>query len=340
MDMTKNSEEKVAWQKIVSEYAHPDLRKSIWQIVNTLIPFFALFYVSMRSVDVSLWLTLPLSILTAGFMVRAFIIFHDCGHGSFFKSQRANDLVGIVTGILAFTPYYRWKHEHAIHHATCGDLDRRGVGDVYTMTVQEYLSSPWWKKLGYRVLRNPFAMLLIGPVLVFVIGERIPPAKGKREIANVWWTNLALAVIVAGMGLTFGWKNYLITQLLVLFFGTSVGVWLFYVQHNYVGVYWERHAQWDYYKACMQGSSFYKLPAVLQWFSGNIGFHHIHHLSSKIPNYNLPKAYHENSMFHIMPLTLLSSLSCLKWRLYDEANRRLAGWNVLKQYQKDFSSGD
>jgi omega-6 fatty acid desaturase (delta-12 desaturase) len=340
MDVTKISEGKASWQKIVSTYAQPDLRKSIWQTINTLIPFFVLFYISMRSVDVSLWLTLPLSILTAGFMIRAFIIFHDCGHGSFFKSQRANDLLGIVTGLLAFTPYYRWKHEHAIHHATCGDLDRRGVGDVYTMTVEEYLAAPWWRKLGYRVLRNPIAMLLVGPVLVFVFGERIPPAKGKREIANVWWTNLALAVIIPVMGLAFGWKNYLITQLLVLLFGTSVGVWLFYVQHNYVGVYWERHAQWNYYKACMQGSSFYKLPAVLQWFSGNIGFHHIHHLSSKIPNYNLPKAYHENAEFHIMPLTMLSSLSCLKWRLYDEANRRLTGWDVLKQYRKSFSSGD
>lgn len=334
MDMTKNSEEKVSWQKIVSQYAHPDLRKSIWQIVNTLAPFFALFYLSMRSVDVSLWLTLPLSILTAGFLVRAFIIFHDCGHGSFFVSQRANDLTGIVTGILAFTPYYRWKHEHAIHHATSGDLDRRGVGDVYTMTVQEYLNAHWWKKLGYSVMRNPFAMLVIGPVLVFVFGERIPPARGRREIASVWWTNLALVVIIAVMGSVFGWKNYLIAQLLVLSFGTSAGVWLFYVQHNYEGVYWERHSQWNYFKASMQGSSFYKLPAMLQWFSGNIGFHHIHHLGSKIPNYNLPKAYKENPVFHIKPLTLRSSLKCLKWRVYDEANRRLAGWDVLKLYRQ------
>jgi len=208
------------------------------------------------------------------------------------------------------------------------------VGDVYTMTVQEYLEAPWWKKTGYRVMRNPFAMLLIGPVIVFVIGERIPPAKGKREIASVWWTNLTLAVIITIMILVFGWRAYLTVQLLVLFFGTSVGVWLFYVQHNYEGVYWERHPQWDYFKASLQGSSFYKLPAVLRWFTGNIGFHHIHHLGSKIPNYNLPKAYKENPIFHIKPLTLLSSLKCLKWRLYDEANRRLAGWEVLKQYRR------
>jgi len=336
MNLTTNLEGKASWQKIVAIYARPDLRKSIWQTINSLIPFFALFYIAMRSVEISFWLTLPLSILTAGFMVRAFIIFHDCGHGSFFKSQRANDLLGIVTGFLVFTPYYRWKHEHAIHHATSGDLDRRGVGDVYTMTVQEYLDAPWWKKFGYRVMRNPFALLLIGPLLVFVIGERIPSAKGKREIASVWWTNLALAVFIPLMGFTFGWRAYLTVQLLVLFFGTSVGVWLFYVQHNYEGVYWERHNQWDYFKASMQGSSFYKLPAILQWFSGNIGFHHIHHLGSKIPNYNLPKAYKENPVFHVKPMTLTSSLKCLKWRVYDEVNHKLTGWEALKKFQPGF----
>lgn len=339
MNGTTNLEGKISWQKIVVAYAKPDLPRSLWQTLNTLIPYFALFYISIRSVDFSFWLTLPLSILTAGFMVRAFIIFHDCGHGSFFKSKRANDLVGIVTGLLVFTPYQRWKHTHAIHHATAGDLDRRGTGDVYTMTVQEYLESPWWKKIGYRIMRNPLAMFIIGPLLMFVIVERIPPAKGKREIASVWRTNLALAVIIPVMGLVFGWRNYLTAQLLVLFFGTSVGVWLFYVQHNFEGVYWERHSQWDYFKAGLQGSSFYKLPALLQWFSGNIGFHHIHHLGAKIPNYNLPKAYQEMPVFHIKPLTLLSSLKCLKWRLYDEANRRLAGWDVLKQYQQQAMGG-
>ena len=330
--------EKVSWQRIVAAYSKPDLRKSLWQTANTLIPFFALFYLTMRSVDISLWLTVPLALLTAGFMVRAFIIFHDCGHGSFFASQRANNLLGIITGILTFTPYYRWKHDHAVHHATSGDLDRRGTGDVYTMTVQEYLDSPWWKKIGYRVMRNPFAMLLIGPMLVFVVTERIPPSKGRREIASVWWTNLALAILIPLLGFTFGWKNYLITQLLVLFFGTGAGVWLFYIQHNFEGVYWERHAQWDYFKASLQGSSFYKLPAVLQWFSGNIGFHHIHHLGSKIPNYYLPKAYKENRIFQVEPLTLLSSLKCLKWRLYDEVNRRMTGWDGLKQYRQKTES--
>lgn len=330
MNATDSFQGKASWQKIVAQYARPDLRKAVWQSVNSLAPFLALFYVTIRSEEISLWLTVPLAILTAGFMVRVFIIFHDCGHGSFFKSQRANDWMGIVTGILTFTPYFRWKHYHAIHHATAGDLDRRGGGDVYTMTVQQYREAPWWLKVGYRVMRNPLAMFLIGPMLVFVVVERIPPAKGKREIASVWWTNLALVLIVTAMVLTFGWRAYLTAQLPILFVGTMAGVWLFYVQHNFEGVYWRRHNEWDYVKASLQGSSFYKLPAVLQWFSGNIGFHHIHHLGSKIPSYNLAKAYRENALFQIKPLTLRSSLNCLKWRVYDEANGRLSGWEAVR----------
>ncbi len=324
---------KIQWQAIVARYAQSDLRRSIWQAANTLVPYLVLFYLSLRSVEVSLWLTIPLTILTAGFMVRTFIIFHDCGHGSFFKSQAANTWLGRVTGLLTFTPYYRWSHDHAIHHATAGDLDRRGVGDVYTMTVAEYLAAPWWKKFGYRVMRNPVAMFVFGSLIVFLFTQRFPPLKNRRARASVLWTNFWLAVMVTVMCLLFGWRTYVAVQLLVMFFGASTGIWLFYVQHNFEGVYWERHSQWDFFKASMQGSSFYKLPAVLNWFTGNIGYHHIHHLSAKIPNYNLPRAYKENPIFHIRPLTMLSSLRSLKWRLYDEAGKKLAGWDVLKKYR-------
>ena len=325
--------EKIQWRPVVAKYAQPDLWRSIWQVVNTLIPYFALFYLSMRSMEISFWLTLPLSILTAGFMVRTFIIFHDCGHGSFFKSQTANTWLGRITGLLTYTPYYRWRHDHAIHHATAGDLDRRGTGDVYTMTVKEYLAAPWWKKFGYRVMRQPIFMFFFGSLIVFVITQRIPIGNGKRENASVWWTNLALAGMITGMCLLFGWQAYLTVQLLVIFFGASAGIWLFYVQHNFENVYWETHSQWDYLKASLQGSSFYKLPAVLNWFTGNIGYHHIHHLGAKIPNYNLPKAYKENPIFHVKPVTLLSSLKSLTLRLYDEQTRKLVGWSVLKRYR-------
>ena len=328
MDIERNQ-----WRPVVAKYAKPDLWRSIWQVVNTLIPYAMLFYLSMRSLEISFWLTLPLSILTAGFMVRTFIIFHDCGHGSFFKSKTANTWLGRITGLLTFTPYYRWARDHAIHHASAGNLDKRGTGDVYTMTVDEYMQAPWWKKFGYRVMRQPVFMFLFGSVIVFIGTHRIPPKKGKREIASVWWTNLSLAIYVTAMSLLFGWRAFLLVQFLVIFFGASVGIWLFYVQHNFEGVYWERREQWDYFKASMQGSSFYKLPAVLNWFTGNIGYHHIHHLGAKIPNYNLPKAFKESPIFQVKPVTLLSSLKSLTLRLYDEKTRKLVGWNVLKQYR-------
>jgi len=324
--------EKTNWQPIISKYARPSLSRSLLQVADSVLPFLAFFYLALRSFSVSIWLALPFCVLAAAFMVRTFIIFHDCGHGSFFESQNANDLLGFITGVLTFTPYYSWRHDHAVHHATSGDLDRRGVGDVYTMTVDEYLASPWWKRVGYRIMRNPVAMFILGSLIVFVVSQRIPHGNGRREQASVWWTNLSLAGIAVLLSLTFGWQAYVFVQLLVILIGASVGIWLFYVQHNFEGVYWERHEQWNYFKASLLGSSFYKLPAVLNWFSGNIGYHHIHHLGAKIPNYNLARAYKENPMFHVTPLTLSSSFRCLRWRLYDEASRRLVGWDVLKNY--------
>ncbi len=329
-----NTTEKVRWQDVVARYARPDLRRSLWMVVNTLAPFFGLWILMILSVQVSYWLTLLLAIPTAGFMVRTFIIFHDCGHGSFFKSRKANDVLGIITGIINFTPYYRWRHEHAIHHATSGDLDRRGIGDVYTMTVKEYFEAPWWKKVGYRVFRHPLAMFLVGPILVFVLIQRFPgPNLGKRELASVWWTNLALVTIIGLLCWGIGWQTYLLVQLPVMILAMAVGVWLFYVQHNFDPAYWEHQDQWEFAKAGLDGSSFYKLPAVLQWFTGNIGFHHIHHLSPKIPNYKLPECHKDNSIFHVKPMTLLFSLKSLRLRLWDEEKRIMVGWKALKQYR-------
>ncbi len=326
------------WQDIVARYAYPDLRRSVWMVINTLVPFFSLWILMILSVKVSYLLTLLLAFPTAGFMMRTFIIFHDCGHGSFFKSRKANDVMGIITGLINFTPYHRWRHEHAIHHATAGDLDRRGVGDVYTMTVQEYLEAPWWKKFGYRVFRNPIAMFLFGPMIIFVFVQRIPaPYLGKRELASVWWTNLALVLIVGGLCWLIGWQTYLLVQIPVMILGAGAGVWMFYVQHNFDPTYWDRNDQWEFAKAGLDGSSFYKLPAILQWFTGNIGFHHIHHLSPKIPNYRLPACYKENEMFHVKPMTLGFSLKSLRLRLWDEQRRMMVGWEALKEYQRSSS---
>jgi omega-6 fatty acid desaturase (delta-12 desaturase) len=214
------------------------------------------------------------------------------------------------------------------------------VGDVYTMTVKEYLSSPWWKRTGYRIMRNPIAMLVIGPPIVFLVSQRVPlPSMGKRELASVWWTNLGVVLWVAAWCLLIGWQTYLLVQLPVMIISTCVGVWLFYVQHNFDPTYWEDHESWEFSKAGLQGSSYYKLPAILQWFTGNIGFHHIHHLSPRIPNYNLPKCYQENSLFHVRPMTFAGSLKSLYLRLYDEEHKMLVGWKALRQYRKRAPAG-
>ena len=326
--------QRVHLREILAQYQRPNRWRSTWELANTLVPYFVLWYLMVLSLRVSYLLTLGLAVLTAGFMVRTFIIFHDCGHGSFFKSRRANDVVGVITGIITFTPYYRWRHDHAIHHATAGDLDRRGVGDVQTLTVQEYLNLSWWRRTIYRITRHPLVMFTIGASLVFAVFQRFYlPGTGRRERNSVITTDLALAVLIAGLIYLIGWKAYLLIQIPVMLIGTSTGVWLFYVQHNFEGTYWERHDKWDFIRAGLDGSSFYKLPIILQWFTGNIGFHHIHHLNARIPNYLLPKAYKENPVFHVRPLTLLTSLRCLRLRLWDEQTHQMVGFDVLRNNQ-------
>ena len=328
------------WMRSVAKYNNPDLRRSLWQLFNSVVPYFIMWYLMYRSIGVSYWLTLALAIPTAGFMVRLFIIFHDCGHGSFFKSQRANSIVGIITGILTFTPYYHWRYEHAVHHATSGDLDRRGVGDVWTLTVQEYQKSSPWKRFMYRIYRNPVIMFGIGPLYMFLISHRFASRDVKnRERHSVYWTNLALLAIAVLMSLTIGLKAFLLIQLPILIIAGSAGVWLFYVQHQFEGVYWERHEKWDFVTSALQGSSFYKLPKVIQWFSGNIGFHHIHHLSSRIPNYFLEKCHNENVVPQkVKPVTLRSSLKSLRFRLWDEEQGKLIGFHELDAFRKAYAT--
>ena len=328
------STEKFKWQGIVSKYAYPETWRSLWQIANSLVPFLLMWYAMYRSLEVGYWLTLLLAVPTAGFMVRCFIIFHDCCHGSFFRSIKANDRLGLVLGVLVLTPYYEWKHDHAIHHATAGDLDRRGIGDVYTMTVEEYLAAPWYKKAGYRIMRNPLILFTVGATIVFAVTHRFwRPGAGKRERSSVVWTNLAIAGVVGWLVLEIGWAAFLMVELPVLLIACGAGVWMFYIQHNFDPTYWERHQSWDFFNAGMDGSSFYKLPKVLQWFTGNIGFHHIHHLSPRIPNYKLEKCHNENPVFQIEPLTIRKSMKSLFFRLWDEREKMLVGWEALKKYK-------
>lgn len=325
-----------AWQEIVAKYQEPSRSRSNWQITNTLIPYAALWYLMYRSLAVSYWITLPLAILAGGFLVRVFIIHHDCGHGAFFKSRRANDTWGFITGVLTFTPYYLWRWEHAIHHAHSGDLDHRGLGAVWTLTVQEYLESSRGRRFAYRLARNPIILFLLAPLFLFLVVHRFPNARAsRRERNSVYWTNLGILGMAVPLGFIFGLKAYLILQLMVIAVAGSSGVWLFYVQHQFEGVYWQRHGDWDYLAAALQGSSFYKLPKVLQWFSGNIGFHHIHHLSARIPNYNLEKCHKAEPLFQsVPPVTLFSSFKSLTFRLWDEQRHKLVGYGYLRTLRR------
>ncbi len=340
---SKNETTVAEWKAIVAKYQRPSVGRASWQIINTFVPYVFLWYLMyLTSRAASYWylLTLPLAVLASGFLVRIFIIFHDCGHSSYFKSKLANDITGFVSGLLTFTPYFHWRWEHAQHHSSSGDLDRRGTGDIWTMTVQEYIESSRWKRFSYRLARNPFVLFVIGPLFLFLVKERFPaPKANRRERLSVWWMNLALLAMVVTLGYIIGPKAYLLIQLTVTGVAGSAGIWMFYVQHQFEGVYWERAEEWSYTAAALEGSSFYKLPKILQWFTGNIGFHHIHHLSPRIPNYNLEKCHHSHPLFHeVKAVTLLSSMKSFTFRLWDEQRRKLVGYrraHELRKLQKD-----
>ncbi len=329
-EASKPKPEKLPWQKAVVPYQKSNLRRSLWQMLNSFGPYFILSYLAYRALEVSYPLTLLLALLAGGFVMRVFIIFHDCGHGSFFKSKKANDIVGTLAGIITFTPYYAWRHSHAVHHATSGDLDRRGIGDVWTLTLEEYHTLPRWKQIGYRIYRNPFFIFVIGPTVDFVVLQRfvsMNAASGKRERQSVHFTNFALLAIFLILGWAIGFKEYLLVQLPIIGFTSSLGVFLFYVQHQYENVYWERHNEWDFAEAALHGSSYFEMGRVMKFFTGNIGFHHIHHLSPRIPNYELEKCHQENPMFQVEPLTWRTSLKSLRIRVWDEDRHKMVGYH-------------
>jgi omega-6 fatty acid desaturase (delta-12 desaturase) len=327
---------KAAWSTIVAPYQRSSTTRALWQLTTTLIPYFLLWYVIYHASTVSLWLTVPPAVLAGAFLVRLFIIFHDCGHGSYFSSRRANDMVGLITGALTFTPYDHWRWQHAIHHGTAGHLDKRGTGDIWTMTVQEYLESSRWRRFAYRLARNPLVLLVVAPFYLFLINHRLAAANaGRRQRRSVWLMNAVLLGAAVSMSWIFGLGPYLLIQSTIILVAGAAGVWLFYVQHQFENAYWERGDKWDYTAAALRGSSFYKLPRVLQWFSASIGFHHIHHLSPRIPNYNLQKCHEGERLFQqIEPITLRSSLSCLTFHFWDEHSGKLVGYAHVRQIRR------
>lgn len=333
--VTSVTPESMSWKSAVAKYQGARNWKSIWQLCNTFIPFIVLWYLMYRSLEISYFLTLLLLLPTSGLLIRLFIIQHDCGHASFFKSRKTNDWVGVFLGFITFTPYFYWRKSHAIHHANSGNLDHRGVGEIYTMTVEEYLELSLIGKVKYRIYRNPFFLFVIVPTLLYVVLNRFPGfgSKSLKKVeSSIWWTNLGIALISGSIIWFIGWKAFLLVHFPVISLSASLGVFLFYVQHQFEDAYWANQGNWEYSLAALEGSSYYKLPKVLQWFSGNIGFHHIHHLSPRIPNYELEKCHKENPIFQdTMILTLKSSIATIPLTLWDEESGKLIAFNKLRE---------
>ena len=329
-------------KKEIAPFEKTDTAKSVRQMINTIVPLIALWYAAYAALSVSYWLTLALAAVAGGFLVRTFIIFHDCCHGSFFKSRRANAIVGTITGILTVVPYAQWKHSHSVHHATSGNLDKRGVGDMWVMTVDEYLAASFWRRLAYRLYRNPLVMFGIGPTYTFLIEYRFN-RKGARlkERLNVYLTNVSIVALYTLLGWAIGWEALLLVQGPVFLLSGLAGVWLFYVQHNFEDSYFEHDSEWSYVKAAVEGSSYYKLPKPLQWITGNIGFHHVHHLSPKVPNYYLEEAHNSTPpLQQATTIDIPESLKSLWFRLWDEEAKRFVGYGEAKRRLRAAAAAD
>lgn len=310
----------------LSAYERPHLGRSLLDIATSVVPYLALTVLMYAIYDqVSVWIILALAVPTAGFLLRTFILFHDCGHGSFFASRGANRWLGRFCALLVWQPFSNWRHDHAVHHGSAGDLDRRGTGDVPTLTVEEYHAKNWRGRLGYRLFRNPLVMFGLGPIYSLMVAPRRTSFSKRARLRNsVLLTNVALAAIITAICLLIGWKQFLLIQMPAAFLAASAGVWLFYVQHQFEDVYWESSDRWSYADAALRGSSYLKLPQPLQFFTGNIGLHHVHHLSAKVPNYNLQAAHDENPVFHEVPvLTIRDSLRCTRLKLIETGSGRL-----------------
>ena len=313
------------WRDSLSVYARARPLRSCADILTSVVAYLAMSVATYYAIALSPLLALLLAPVTAIFLLRTYIVFHDCSHGSFFASRRANAWLGTLCGLLVLSPFVRWRHDHAVHHATSGDLDKRGVGDLPTLTVSEYLQRSRRGRLSYRIIRNPVMMFGLGPVIAMVIGPRIVARNAPPRMRNsVLRTDLALAVIAGTLVYLIGVADFLLVWAPASLLAGAVGIWLFYVQHQFEDAYWQRADGWSYADAALCGSSFLKLPKPLQFATGNIGYHHIHHLSVRIPNYNLERAHAENPVFHSVPtLSLWDGLRAVRLKLWDERSGRL-----------------
>lgn len=324
------------WAHILNRYREPDNRRSIFEIAITMVPFVILWVLAWAAVHFGYWqLLLLLWIPAAGFLVRLFMIQHDCGHGAFFRRRSANDWVGRVIGVLTLTTYDTWRHAHAIHHSSTGHLELRGIGDIDTLTVGEFQALSLWGRIRYRLYRHPLVMFGLGPAYQFMLRHRLP-AVVKRGQWHGWMstmmTNLAIAVVVTALVWLIGIWPFLLVQVPITLLAGSIGVWLFYVQHQFEETVWAREGDWNLHEAALHGSSHYDLPAILRWFTANIGIHHVHHLCSRIPYYRLPHVLHEHPCLNdVSRLTLFQSFSCVRLTLWDEARRRLVSFREISE---------
>jgi omega-6 fatty acid desaturase (delta-12 desaturase) len=317
-----------SWRESVDQFARPHLGRSLLTLATSVVPFLGLWALMYFSLQVSYLLVLALAVPTAGFLLRTYIVFHDCTHNSFLASRRANAWLGAGLALLVFTPFAYWRKDHAGHHATGSDLDRRGVGDVPTLTLAEYNEKSWLGRLGYRLFRNPAIMFGLGPVFAMLLEPRWVGRTAQPRIKrSVWGTNVAIVLLVGGLCWLIGWRDFLLVEVPLVPLAGGAGIWLFYVQHQFQTTWWTRSSEWSYTDAALRGSSYLRLPRLLQFFTGNIGFHHVHHLNPRIPNYNLQRAHEEIPIFHTVPkLSLWDGLRATRLKLWDEDAARLVTW--------------
>ncbi|MSO79417.1 MAG: fatty acid desaturase [Acidimicrobiia bacterium] len=323
----------IRWREVLKPYTHATLRGGLFSLATSVVPLMVFWAAMYFALDVSYFLTLAIAVPAAGFLLRTYILFHDCAHSSLLPGRRSNALVGGALGVLVFTPFAKWRYEHTVHHATSGDLDRRFIGDVPTLTVAEYQAWPWVGRVGYRLFRSPAVMFGLGPIWAMLLDTRIPrPSHSRRIKRSVLMTDLGLLLVIGGLCLLIGWKTFVLVEAPFVFLAGGAGIWLFYVQHQFDGAYWKRSEEWNFEDAALLGSSYLKLPKILQFFTGNIGLHHAHHLSSRIPNYNLQRAHDGIPKLNSVPaMSFVEGLRVTRLKLYDEDAGRMVTWREVRQ---------
>lgn len=332
------------WKMIISKYQIPSTRKALWQICNTFVPYIALWVLMYFSFSWSIWITVLLAFVNAFFLVRIFIIQHDCGHQSFLSSKKWNDAIGFVCSLFSSIPYKYWAKVHNHHHGHTGQLEERDIGDINFLTVEEYRNRGWFGRLRYRIFRMPVVLFIISPIVYFTISNRIPFMNIRGMLKRIKWSqvrnNLAILIVYTSLGFILGWTKFLFIQLFTIFLFAVIAFWFFYIQHQHESAYNQWRKNWDFVIAAIRGATYYKLPRMFQWLTGNIGLHHIHHLSARIPNYNLEKCMKENPILnkYATIISFKDSLKCMSHKLWDEQKQKMITFKEFYLEEKSLAT--